>query len=49
MSDVIGYRLGPVRYILFMLHPEVDLAEPSKNGLTFMVVELRFATPYRGK
>ncbi len=42
MSDVSGYRLGPVRYISLMLCPEVDLAEPSKTGLTFVVVELSF-------
>ncbi len=39
MSIISGYRLGPGRRMLFKEKPDVVLADPSKTGRTFVVVE----------
>ncbi len=48
-SAKAGYRQGPRSRISLRLTPVDDLAESSKTGLNFVVVELSLKTPCTGR
>ncbi len=49
MSVRSGYRLGPVSNKSLRATPEVEFAEASKTGLSFVVVHISLNTPCTGK